>query len=109
VAAVNEVRMFVQRRRPEAVWLSERRLACEETRRHRPDAVVFAEGHEIPIEVELTPKTRKKTLSIIGELLRGHEFVWYFAAPRCRAVLDDIAAGFTDGVVQVLDLPSESL
>jgi hypothetical protein len=101
--------MYVQRRRPDAVWLSERRLAHEDDHRHRPDAVVLAEGREIPIEVELTPKTRKKTLQIIDGLLRRYEFVWYFATPRCRCVLDGVASGFCDGVVQVLDLPSESL
>lgn len=99
--------MFIQARRPEAVWLSERQLAHDQPRvGHRPDAVVFAEGREIPVEVELTPKAPKRLLDIATELVSLYGFVWYFASKSARPCLDRVAHRFADEVIQVLDLPN---
>jgi hypothetical protein len=66
VAAVNEVRLHVHERSPEAEWICERRLARErEAGEHLPDALVLRDGQRIAIEVELTVKSRKRTTQIL--------------------------------------------
>jgi hypothetical protein len=52
VAAVNEVRMHVHARSPEAEWVCERRLTRErESSEHLPDAVVLLDGQRVAVEV----------------------------------------------------------
>ena len=58
IAAVNEVRLFVGERRPDAEWICERELArdgyASANGAHRPDAVAVVDGREVAVEVELT-------------------------------------------------------
>jgi DNA-binding CsgD family transcriptional regulator len=111
IAAVNEARLQVAYRRPEARWVSERVLARElalagaPRMRHRPDAEVVLGDQTAAVEVELTPKENGRTERIVAELLRRYDAVWYFAGPAARRQLERLVAlnGFTG--VQVIELP----
>ncbi len=108
VAAVNEVRLHIARRAPEAVWVCERQLARDAARRdtHLPDALVLVGAERHAIEVELTPKARVRTTAIVAGLVAGHDAVVYFCAPRARPALDELAAGGQYPKLVVRDLPT---
>jgi hypothetical protein len=95
-------------RRPDAEWVSERALLRERRgkgRAHLPDALVCAEGQEVPVEVELTLKKRERLEAIVSGHLAAYPAVWYFAAPGPRRMLEQIARRHGPERVQVLDLP----
>jgi DNA-binding MarR family transcriptional regulator len=94
VAAVNDARLHVQARDPNAQWISERLLAKQrsDSRRHLPDAVVMSEGRQIAIEVELTVKSRRRLEGILDQLARQHDATVYFCAPAPHRVLSTLAA-----------------
>jgi len=108
IAAVNEVRLHISRRAPDAVWMCERQLARDAARRdaHLPDGLVVVGGERHAIEVELTPKARVRTTAIISELVAGHDAVVYFCARRARPALDELAAGGQYPELFVRDLPT---
>lgn len=108
IAAVNEVRLHIARRAPDAVWVCERQLARDAVRRdaHLPDALVVVGGERHAIEVELTPKARVRTTAIVSELVAGHDAVVYFCAPRARPALDELAGGGQSPKLVVRDLPA---
>lgn len=109
VAAVNDVRLHVQVRAPEAVWVCERRLARELPRRaHLPDGVVHRGGERHAVEVELHPKERRRTRAIVAELLSRYDAAVYFCAPGARRQLDELAAEF-GGRLAVRALPTPDL
>jgi hypothetical protein len=112
VAAVSDVRLWLAGRRPEAEWVSERALLRErggQRRVHLPDALVRAEGQEVPVEVELTLKKRERLEAIVSGHLATYPAVWYFAAPAPRRALEAIARRHGAERVQVLDLPAPTL
>src|SRR3954466_3765006 len=89
LAAVTDVRLYVAKRRPEAAWVSERVVARElaqhgERRAHLPDAEVLIGDQRVAVEVELTQKERRRTESIVAELSRRYDAVWYVAAPSAH-------------------------
>src|SRR3954469_4633576 len=97
LAAVTDVRLHIAERRPEAVWVSERVLARNlaqqgERRAHLPDAEIMIGGQRVAVEVELTQKERRRTESIVAELSRRYDAVWYFAAPSAHRHLADVIA-----------------
>ncbi len=110
IRAVTDVRLWVEGRRPEAEWVSERALAKAQERGpgrrhgHRPDALVRAEGHEVAVEVELTLKKRERLERLVRETASRYGSVWYFAAPAPQAALDQIAAAIGGERVQVFPL-----
>lgn len=92
-AAVNDVRLHIEGRSPDAVWTSERQLARKHgTKGHLPDGVVAVDGKRVAIEVELTPKSKARTTKIISELCAGYDTVLYFAAPDAHDNLAVLAA-----------------
>jgi hypothetical protein len=113
IAAVNEVRLYVAERHPDAVWVCERELARELRHEpggfgaHRPDAVVLLHDRELAVEVELTLKRRARAERIIRELVARYGAVCYFAAPAPRQMLQSLAAQLGDNRVQVRPLPGE--
>jgi hypothetical protein len=111
IVAVNDVRLFVRKRRPEAEWICERELArdghASANGVHRPDAVAVVDGREVAVEVELTQKQRRRTERIMGELVAGYGSVWYFSAARTRPAIEQVAERVGGGRVQVLPLPGE--
>lgn len=95
VAAVNDVRLHVQARAPDAVWVCERRLARELPRRaHLPDGVIQRGGERHAVEVELYPKERRRTRTIVAELLGRYDAALYFCAAGARRQLDELAREF---------------
>ena len=109
VEAVTDVRLDVQRRHPEAKWVSERDLARTRTGRtaHRADGLVVIDGGAVAVEVELTQKERRRAARIMGKLVAAHRSVTYFAAPAPRRQLEQLAQEIGGGRVQVLPLPEE--
>ncbi len=92
LSAVNDVRLHIQARSPESVWMCERRLARESDRRaHLPDGVVVSGGERHAIEVELVPKARRRTEAIVAELLSTYDAVVYFCAPAARGQLEELS------------------
>src|SRR3954468_23771372 len=111
IEAVNDVRLLVAQRRPEAVWVCERELSARplpgapSVRAHRPDAVVNVDGdRRVAVEVELTLKSRARLERIVGQLLGEYDAVWYFAAPAPASALAGIAER-VGGRLQVASLP----
>jgi hypothetical protein len=113
IAAVNEVRLYVAERHPDAVWVSERELARELKHElggfgaHRPDAMVLIDGRELAVEVELTLKRRARAERIMRELVARYGAACYFAAPTPARMLESLAAQLGDARVQVRPLPKE--
>lgn len=97
LVACTDARLMVSQRRPEAVWTSERellraaRINDAPRRRHIPDAEVAIGDHTVAIEVELTPKERRRTELIVLDLLARYDAVWYFAVGAARRQLEEIA------------------
>jgi hypothetical protein len=111
IEAVNEVRLLVAQRRPEAAWICERELSSRPlpdapgVRAHRPDAVVQVEGgRRVAVEVERTLKSRARMERIVGQLLSEYDAVWYFAAPGPSRALEAIAER-AGGRLHVAPLP----
>jgi hypothetical protein len=93
IAAVNVVRMFVQSRAVSSEWVCERALARDLAGdAHIPDGVLLIEGSPHAIEVELTTKSRRRLVAIVGELCGGYPQVVYFCAPATRRQLEELAA-----------------
>jgi hypothetical protein len=86
VAAVNDVRLHVQKRAPDAQWVCERALASQRTSgEHLPDAVVVLDGQQVAIEVELSSKGEVRLQAIVAELVARYDAVLYFCAPATTA------------------------
>lgn len=106
-AAVNDVRLHIQSRSPSSVWTSERQLAREKgTRGHLPDAVVLTDGQRVAIEVELTPKSKRRTIAIINGLCASYDTVLYFVSPQVRANLTKLTAGGRWPKLGIRELPT---
>lgn len=99
IAAVNEVRLHIARRAPDAVGVWRRDA-------HLPHPLVLVGGERHAIEVELTPKARVPTAAIVCELVACHDAVVYFCARRARPALDELAAGGQYPTLVVRDLPA---
>jgi hypothetical protein len=91
VGAMNDVRIHVQTRTPQAHWISERQLMSEyegvnagrdsRSREHMPDGVTILEGRSMAVEVELTVKGNVRLETILDELARRYDAILYFCAP----------------------------
>jgi hypothetical protein len=83
LAAINDVRLHIQRQRPDVEWIAERRLRSEHpnARReavHLPDGVAILEGRPIAIEVELHYKGPRATEATLHELARRYDTTLYY-------------------------------
>lgn len=106
-AAVNDVRLHIEERSPDAVWTSERQLARKHgTKGHLPDGVVLVDGKRVAIEVELTPKSKTRTTSIITQLCSTYDTALYFAAPDAHDNLTELAATGKWPTFGVRELPT---
>jgi hypothetical protein len=72
---------------------------------HRPDGLVRLDGRESAIEVELTPKERRRTERIVRELVATYPAVTYFATAQTFRLVSELAAEVGGGRVQVLPVP----
>ncbi len=84
---VNEVRLYIEQKLGDkAQWVSERDInQARKTahKKHLVDGEVLFDGTRIAIEVELNRKSQKRLASILAELRRDYEAVWYFADASC--------------------------
>jgi hypothetical protein len=92
VAAVNDVRLHIERRSPGAEWICERVLARERSAgEHLPDGLVLVDGQRVAIEVELTVKSRRRTTAILDELAGRFDAVVYYCAVAPHRQLSELA------------------
>lgn len=106
VAAVNDVRLHIQDRSPQTVWIPERTLARDRRAgEHLPDGLVVLDGREIAVEVELTVKSSQRLEAIIGELTARYTTVLYFCAPAVHRRLTELAAGGRWPGLAIRELP----
>lgn len=115
LAAVSDVRIQLEHEQRLGDWTSERALAQRHSSRsshrpHLPDGVLEQDGRQIAVEVELTLKSRARRASILSELTRAYDEVWYFASRACAPVLRELAERSARRNVRVhdydVDLPS---
>jgi hypothetical protein len=94
VAAVTDVRLHVQGRAGGSAWVCERALAREKRtpQEHLADGLVLLDGRRIAIEVELTVKSKRRTIAIVEELLGRHDAVLYYCAPSPLRLISELAA-----------------
>lgn len=92
--AVNEARLLVEARYPEAEWHSERArrhgqpFVAGQTRvEHQPDAEVQFGERRIAIEVELSSKSKKRQPTILYGLARSYSGIWYFCSPSTQVLI----------------------
>ncbi len=109
VAAVNDVRLHVQARAPQAEWVPERVLAKERgAGQHLLDGVAITAGRRVAIEVELTAKSHRRITAILDELAGRYDAVLYFCAPGPHRQLSELAAGGRWPTLGVRELPARS-
>ncbi len=84
---VNAVRLYIEQMLGDkAQWVSERDINQRRKnggKKHLVDGEVLFQGMRIAIEVELNRKSQKRLASILLELKRDYEAVWYFADEAC--------------------------
>jgi hypothetical protein len=92
--AVNEVRLQIRRRAPEARWISGRSAIREQGHRGpRPNAIVEigSERHAIVVKHGI-PQEPERELRIVESHLSRYDAVVYFANPRPMALLKRLQA-----------------
>jgi hypothetical protein len=104
VEAVTDVRLHLLAFYPGASWTSERDLpaGCGV---HRPDGLLWVDGREVAVEVELTQKSRVRTRGIVCELVARYPEVVYFTTGGPRRLVEELAAEVGQGRVEVHPLP----
>ncbi len=107
--AVNDVRLHVQARSPEATWVCERSLARErQPGEHLPDGVVLTDGQRVAVEAELTVKSERRVRAIVEELTARFDLVLYFCAPAPCRQLTALSAGGAWPTLGVRALPDRA-
>lgn len=91
VAAVNDVRLYIQGRAPATEWVPERVLARDRgAGEHLPDGVAITDGTRVAIEVELTVKSRRRVAAILDELTGRFDATLYFCAAGPHRQLSEL-------------------
>jgi hypothetical protein len=92
IATVNELRLHLSGRLPDARWISERELLGDRPHRavHVPDAVLEVDSERQALEVELGTKTRKRTVALVEELRSGYDAVIYVCAPGPARLIEEL-------------------
>jgi hypothetical protein len=105
-AAVNDVRLHIQARSPEAEWVSERALARDRRAgEHLPDGVVITEGRRVGVEVELTVKSERRLRAILDELTGRFDMVLYYCPPATFRQLSGLKESGRWPTLGVRELP----
>jgi hypothetical protein len=108
-AAVNDVRLHIQARSPEAEWVSERALARERREgEHLPDGVVITDGQRVAIEVELTVKSERRVRATLDELTGRFDMVLYYCPPATHRQLSALKDSGQWPTLGVRELPHRS-
>ncbi len=86
--AVNEVRLHIARRAPDAHWISGRSIVRKQGRSgHRPNAVVEIGAERHAIVVQLRVGDHERARDIVETHMARYDAVIYFANPAARALL----------------------
>jgi len=109
IAAVNDVRMFVQSRALSSEWVCERAIARDQpSDEHTPDGILMIEQRPHAIEVELTMKSKRRLDAILTGLCAGYDQVVYFCAPGTLRQLNELAATGRWANIAVRSLPESA-
>ena len=91
--AVNEVRLHIARRAPEARWIGPRSVIREQGRSgYRPNAVVEIGAERHALVVHLRAGDQERTRDIIETHIARYDALIAFANPRPRALLERLKA-----------------
>jgi len=91
--AVNEVRLHIARRAPEARWIGPRSIIREQGKTgYRPNAVVEIGRERHAIVVHLRAGDQERTRDIIETHIARYDALIAFANPRPRALLERLKA-----------------
>jgi hypothetical protein len=105
--AVNDVRLHVQARSPDAGWVSERALARDRREgEHLPDGVVITDGRRVAVEVELTVKSERRVRAILDELTGRYDMVLYYCPPATHRQLSTLKESGCWPTLGVRELPA---
>lgn len=109
---VNAVRLLVESKVENAVWIPERKVSAERKRkskRHLVDGEVYTRGHVVGVEVELTQKSWKRMENIITELEEDYEYVWYYVTHETESVVKRAIEAYAedDNTFQVYMITNE--
>ena len=93
---INQIRLYVEAKRPEDVWTSERQIRREagaaakgENLPHLPDAILTAaNGKVTALEIERSSKTEDELMDDLRELAVTYKSVWYFASSATKRQLE---------------------
>ncbi len=102
---INQVRLYVETKRPDDVWTSERQIRRDlgapskgESQPHLPDAILtnMTNGKITALEIEKTSKTESELLDDLRELAVSYKSVWYFATSATMRQLEARLADFSE-------------
>ncbi len=108
-AAIKEVRLHVQRRWPDAEWISARRLRSEGPQgrgyvRNLPDGVALVDGRRVAVKVELYYRPEKMP-PLLDELERGHDEMVCFCSEEALREMGELAQSGRWRRLQLRELP----
>jgi DNA-binding MarR family transcriptional regulator len=107
--AINEARLVIAERTPEAGWVCERALKPSYPKGAKiPDAVVLEGDARHAIEVEITAKSVSRLRQIIAEHSACYDAVVYFCSPRVLGLLKRVKEELKDPKLFVQSLPGWS-
>lgn len=105
--AVNEVRLHITRRAPEARWVCGRSIVREQgVRGYRPNAVVEIGRERHAILVRLRVQSEERDTAILETHMARHDAVIAFCAPPTRKRLERLAAAHHWPKLVVRDIPA---
>lgn len=100
--STNQVRLWIESRRPADRWKSEREIKAEhqareagEHQEHLPDAVLYAASGKVSaIEIELEPKATRVLEGILAELETTYTSILYFVSQAAQRQLANVLSTF---------------
>jgi hypothetical protein len=104
--AVNEVRLYIHRRAPEARWICGRSVVREQgLRGYRPNAVVEIGRERHAILVKLKSQQPPREIDILETHMARHDAVIAFCRPKPRRLLERLASDHHWPRLVVRDVP----
>lgn len=115
--ACNAARLWVEARKPEAEWRSERTLRSEQAWTHagirlghRPSAELVRERDTVAVEVAGVVEQAQRVREALPDLLARYPGCWYVVGSRARPVLSRLLAELGSAIqarVRLIDLAEE--
>jgi hypothetical protein len=109
IAAINDVRLHIERRAPDVLWVSERQLLMEHAKTvHVPDGVAVFEERRVAVEVELTLKRPFRVRAIVADLEGRYDGVLYYCARATFPQLSGLVQSGAFPALGVRELPDSA-